>query len=82
MPTRCFIIVFGVFLKEFVFQNYFWRREKDCRPGRLLFFAAVSLMAWLASGFPSGLFPAVRDLFEIWSSRNSIISFCFWTNSS
>ena len=63
MPTRCFMIVFGVFLKEFVFQNYFWRREKDCRPGRLLFFAAVSLMAWLASGFPSGLFPAVRDLF-------------------
>ena len=54
---------FWCLFKRIVFQNYFWRREKDCRPGRLLFFAAVSLMAWLASGFPSGLFPAVRDLF-------------------
>lgn len=54
---------FWCLFKRIVFQNYFWRREKDCRPGRLLFFAAVSLMVWLASGFPSGLFPAVRDLF-------------------
>lgn len=63
MPTRCFMIVFDVFLKELSSRTISGGGRRIAGRVGSLFFAAVSLMAWLASGFPSGLFPAVRDLF-------------------